>query len=89
MPRPQAKKTDYVGTLSDGHDKWILAAIFVDSYHRRSIPCVSVISLTRPFNQEATLARQLPPLSGLPGQSTAIGDSTFGAGLREFSLPGR
>jgi hypothetical protein len=39
MPRPQAKKTDYVGTLSDGHTSGYWLMFLSTAFHGRSIPC--------------------------------------------------
>ena len=39
MPRPDAKKTDYVGTLSDGQTSGYWLLILATPYHGRAIPC--------------------------------------------------
>ena len=39
MPRPQAKKTEYVGTLSDGETKGYWLMLLATPYHGRAIPC--------------------------------------------------
>ena len=39
MPRPEAWKTDYVGTLSDGQTSGYWLLILATPYHGRAIPC--------------------------------------------------
>jgi Transposase DDE domain len=39
MPRPEAKKTDYVGTLSDGQTSGYWLLILATPYQGRAIPC--------------------------------------------------
>jgi hypothetical protein len=39
MPRPEAKKTEYVGTLSDGQTSGYWLLILATPYHGRAIPC--------------------------------------------------
>ena len=39
MPRPEAQKTDYIGTLSDGQTSGYLLLILVTPYQGRAIPC--------------------------------------------------
>ena len=56
MHRPQAKKTDYVGKLSDGNGYWLM--VLATSYHRRAIPCGFVGYSSRTINQEATSSNQ-------------------------------
>lgn len=54
MPRPQAKKTDYVGKLSDGKTSgyWIL--FLATPYQGRAIPCHFVSYSSKTINTEAT-----------------------------------
>jgi hypothetical protein len=54
MPRPQAKKTDYVGTLSDGQTSGYWLLVLSTAYHGRSIPCGFVSYSSKTINQEAT-----------------------------------
>jgi hypothetical protein len=58
MPRPQAKKTDYVGTLSDGETKGYWLMLLATPYHGRAIPCGFVDYSSRTINQEATSRNQ-------------------------------
>jgi hypothetical protein len=39
MPRPQAKKTGYIGTLSNGETKGYWLVLLATPYHGRAIPC--------------------------------------------------
>jgi len=39
MPRPEAQKTDYVGTVSDGQTSGYWLLILATPYQRRAIPC--------------------------------------------------
>jgi len=54
MPRPQAKKTDYVGTLSDGQTSGYWLLLLSTAFHGRSIPCGFVSYSSRTINQEST-----------------------------------
>jgi hypothetical protein len=58
MPRPQAKHTEYVGTLSDGETSgyWLLA--LATPYHGRAIPCGFVSYSSKTINAEATSRNQ-------------------------------
>ena len=39
MPRPRAKHTEYVGTLSDGETSGYWLLLLATPYHGRAIPC--------------------------------------------------
>jgi hypothetical protein len=54
MPRPQAKKTDYVGTLSDAQTSGYWLLILSTPYRGRAIPCCCVDYSSKTINQEAT-----------------------------------
>lgn len=54
MPRPQAKKTDYVGTLSDGQTSGYWLLLLSTPYHGRALPCGFVDYSSKTINQEAT-----------------------------------
>ncbi len=54
MPWPQAKKTDYVGTLSDGETRGYWLLLLAMPYHGRAIPCGFVDYSSKTINQEAT-----------------------------------
>jgi len=58
MPRPQAKKTEYVGTLSDGETKGCWLMLLATPYHGRAIPCGFVMCSSRTINAEATSRNQ-------------------------------
>jgi hypothetical protein len=54
MPRPQAKKTEYVGTLSDGQTSGYWLLFLATPYHGRAIPCHFVSYSSKTINAEAT-----------------------------------
>jgi len=54
MPRPQAKRTEYVGTLSDGETKGYWLLLLATPYHGRAIPCSFVSYSSKTINAEAT-----------------------------------
>jgi hypothetical protein len=58
MPRPQAKKTEYVGTLSDGETKGYWLMLLATPYHGRAIPCGFVDYSSKTINQDATSRNQ-------------------------------
>jgi len=58
MPRPQAKRTDYVGILSDAMTKGSWVLLLSTPYHGRAIPCGFVDYSSRTINQEATSRNQ-------------------------------
>ena len=58
MPRPQAKKTEYVGVLSDGETKGYWLLLLATPYHGRAIPCGFVDYSSRTINQDATSRNQ-------------------------------
>lgn len=58
MPRPQAGKTEYVGTLSDGETQGYWLMILATPYHGRAIPCGFVDYSSKTINQDATSRNQ-------------------------------
>jgi hypothetical protein len=54
IPRPGAKKTDYVGKLSDGQTKGYWLLFLATPYQGRAIPCHFVSYSSRTINDEAT-----------------------------------
>jgi hypothetical protein len=58
MPRPQAKKTEYVGKLSDGETLGYWLMILATPYHGRAIPCGFVDYSSQTINQDATSRNQ-------------------------------
>jgi len=58
MPRPQAKKTEYVGTLSDGETNGYWLMVLATPYHGRAIPCGFVDYSSKTINQDATSRNQ-------------------------------
>jgi hypothetical protein len=58
MPRPRAKHTEYVGTLSDGETSGYWLLLLATPYHGRAIPCGFVSYSSRTIAQEATSRNQ-------------------------------
>jgi len=58
MPRPQAKQTEYVGTLSDGETQGYWLLLLATPYHGRAVPCGFVDYSSKTINQEATSRNQ-------------------------------
>ena len=58
MPRPQAKHTEYVGTLSDGETSGYWLLLLATPYHGRAIPCGFVSYSSKTINQEASSRNQ-------------------------------
>ncbi len=58
MPRPQAKRTEYVGKLSDGETLGYWLLVLATPYHGRAIPCGFVDYSSRTINQDATSRNQ-------------------------------
>lgn len=58
MPRRQAKKIEYVGTLSDGETQGYWLMLLATPYHGRAIPCGFVDYSSKTINQEATSRNQ-------------------------------
>ena len=54
MPRPQAKKSEYVGTLSDGKTSGYWLLILATPFYGRAIPCHFVSYSSKTTNAEAT-----------------------------------
>jgi len=54
MPRPQAKKSEYVGTLSDGKTSGYWLLVLATPFHGRAIPCHFVSYSSKTINTEAT-----------------------------------
>jgi hypothetical protein len=58
MPRPQAKRLEYVGTLSDGETPGYWLMLLATPYHGRAIPCGFVDYSSKTINQDATSRNQ-------------------------------
>jgi hypothetical protein len=58
MPRPQARKTEYVGTLSDSETSGYWLMLLATPFHGRAIPCHFVSYSSKTINQEATSRNQ-------------------------------
>ena len=54
IPRPHAKKTDYVGVLSDGETRGYWALLLATPFHGRAIPCEFISYSSKIIHQEAT-----------------------------------
>jgi hypothetical protein len=83
MPRPQAKKSEYVGTLSDGDTKGYWLMLLATPYHGRAIPCGFVDYSSRTINQDATSRNQhhfaaFAQVKELLGERPLVLDREFG-----------
>lgn len=58
MPRPQARKSKYVGTLSDGKTSGYWLLVLATPFHGRAIPCHFVSYSSKTINAEATSRNQ-------------------------------
>lgn len=58
MPRPQARKSEYVGPLSDGKTSGYWLLILSTPFHGRAIPCHAVNYSSKTINDEATSRNQ-------------------------------
>jgi len=58
MPRPHAKATEYVGTLSDGQTSGYWLMFLATPYQGRAIPCHFVSYSSRTINAEGTSRNQ-------------------------------
>jgi len=58
MPRPRAKQTEYVGTLSDAETRGYWLLLLATPYHGRAIPCGFVSYSSRTIAEEATSRNQ-------------------------------
>ena len=58
MPRPQARKTEYVGTLSDGETSGYWLLLLATPFHGRAIPCSFVSYSSKTINRDATSRNQ-------------------------------
>jgi len=58
MPRPQAKRTEYVGTLKDAETRGYWLLLMATPYCGRAIPCGFVDYSSKTINQEATSRNQ-------------------------------
>jgi hypothetical protein len=58
MPRPQAQKTEYVGTLSDAETKGYWLLLLATPFHGRAIPCGFVSYSSKTIDQEASSRNQ-------------------------------
>jgi hypothetical protein len=83
MPRPRAKHTEYVGTLSDGETSGYWLLLLATPYHGRAIPCGFVSYSSRTINQEAT-SRNLHHLAAFAQVKELLGDRPLVLD-REFS----
>jgi hypothetical protein len=58
MPRPRAKRTEYVGTLSDAETSGYWLLLLATPYHGRAIPCGFVSYSSKTLAQDATSRNQ-------------------------------
>jgi len=83
IERPGAKKTDYVGTLSDGQTKGFWMLTLATPLRGRALPCHFVTYSSATINDEAT-SRNLEHQRAVRGIKELIGDRTL-IFDREFS----
>jgi len=86
IERPGAKKTDYVGTLSDGQTKGFWMLTLATPLRGRALPCHFVTYSSATINNEAT-SRNLEHQRAVQGIKELIGDRTL-IFDREFSYLG-
>ena len=82
MPRPQAKKSEYVGTLRDGKTSGYWLLILSTPFHGRAIPCHAVNYSSKTINDEATSRNQhhfaaFAQVKGLIGDKPLVLDREF------------
>ncbi len=67
IERPQARKTDYVGTLKDGKTRGFWAMVFATAYRGRAIPCglVTYSSTTIATQQDSRNLNHFRAFAGL------------------------
>lgn len=83
MPRPQAKKTDYVGTLHDGETSGYWLLLLATPYHGRALPCHFVSYSSTIIGAEAT-SRNRYHFEAFAELKTLLGDKPLVLD-REFS----
>jgi len=83
MPRPQAKKSEYVGTLSDGKTSGYWLLVLATPFHGRAIPCYAVNYSSKTINDEAT-SRNRHHFEAFAGVKELLGDKPLVLD-REFS----
>jgi len=86
IERPGAKKTDYVGTLSDGQTKGFWMLTLATPLRGRALPCHFVTYSSATINNEAT-SRNLEHQRAIQEIKALIGDRTL-IFDREFSYLG-
>jgi hypothetical protein len=82
MPRPQAKKTEYVGTLSDGRTSGYWLMFLATPYQGRAIPCHFVSYSSRTIHAEASSRNRyhfqaFAQVKGLLGEKPLVLDREF------------
>lgn len=82
MPRPQAKKTEYVGTLSDGQTSGYWLLFLATPYQGRALPCHFVSYSSKTIKAEARSRNQhhfeaFEKLKGLLGGKPLVLDREF------------
>jgi len=86
IERPGAKRTEYVGTLSDGHTKGFWMLTLATPLRGRALPCHFVTYSSATINDEAT-SRNLEHQRAVQGIKALIGDRIM-VFDREFSYLG-
>jgi Transposase DDE domain len=83
MPRPRAKRTEYVGTLSDAETSGYWLLLLATPYHGRAIPCGFVSYSSQTIQKEAT-SRNGQHLAAFAQVKELVGDRPLVLD-REFS----
>ncbi len=82
IPRPQARKTEYVGTLKDGETKGFWLMLLATAYRGRALPCSFITFSSRPVKEQVesrnqTHLRAFAPIKELLGQKPLVLDRDF------------
>ena len=82
ISRPHAKKTEYVGVLSDGETNGYWTLLLATPFHGRAIPCEFVTYSSKIIQQEATSRNRyhfqaFSKLKGLLGDKPLVLDREF------------
>ena len=83
IPRPQAYRTSYVGTLKDGKTKGFWLLLLATPYRGRALPCHFITYSSRTMAQQAD-SRNLQHLQAFQGLKTVLGEKPLVLD-REFS----
>ncbi len=83
IPRPQARNTSYIGTLSDGQRRGFWLLLLATPYRGRVIPCSNAVYSSRTIAEEAN-SRNLEHFEAFDSVKQLLGDKPLVLD-REFS----